>query len=115
MGRTGSSRAQEWRPTKSRPEVRATVALPGDLTAPPSPTMLLARKAGRMGAGLREQIRNRAELPERRGSTGIETLRNRTNESVQAIYSPSGGHFVAYGGNSGGGRSGLPSGFGVGF
>src|SRR5258708_29888850 len=52
-----------------------------------------------MGAGPQEEIRNRAELPERRGSTGIETLESRTSESVQAIYSPPGGHFVAYGGD----------------
>src|SRR6266853_993765 len=68
-----------------------------------------------MGAGQQEEIRNRAELPEPRGSTGIETLESRTSESVQAIYSPPGGHFVAYGGNSLGGRSSLPAASSFGF
>src|SRR5260370_4689003 len=96
MGRTGSSRVRRWRPTRSRPAVRATVVAPGDLIVLPGPTGLLARKAGRMGAGHRGEIRNRAELPERRGSTGIETLRNRINESVQAIYSPSAVPFLPH-------------------
>src|SRR5260370_30443155 len=64
MGRTGSSRVRRWRPTRSRPAVRATVVAPGDLIVLPGPTGLLARKAGRMGAGHREEIRNRARSEE---------------------------------------------------
>ena len=96
MGRTGSNQARLWKPME--PGLAALTMgvipeAPGDLMALPDPEGLRARMAsqavladpmglpdqaeraeGRMG----RESRDRAESPDRRASTGIETRESRT-------------------------------------